>query len=48
MNKYEVKKYISKVLSEQYVIPTLGIWDSFDEIDFDSLPDQFVLKMYTR
>lgn len=44
VDKYEVKKYISKVLSEQYVIPTLGIWDSFDEIDFDSLPDQFVLK----
>lgn len=44
VDKYEVKKYISKVLSEQYVIPTLGIWNSFDEIDFDSLPDQFVLK----
>lgn len=44
VDKYEVKKHISKVLSEQYVIPTLGIWNSFDEIDFDALPDQFVLK----
>lgn len=44
VDKYEVKKHISKVLSEQYVIPTLGIWNSFDEIDFDALPDQFVLS----
>lgn len=44
VDKYEVKKYISKVLDKQYVIPTLGIWNTFDEIDFDTLPNQFVLK----
>ena len=44
VDKYEVKKYISSKLGEEYVIPTLGVWDSFDEIDFDTLPDQFVLK----
>lgn len=43
-DKYEVKKYIDEKLGEGYTIPTLGVWDSFDEIDFDSLPEQFVLK----
>lgn len=44
VDKYEVKKLISDTLGEEYIIPTLGVWDSFDDIDFDSLPDRFVLK----
>lgn len=44
VDKYEVKKYVSDIVGEEYVIPTLGIYDKFDEIDFDSLPDQFVIK----
>lgn len=44
VDKYEVKKYIAERIGEEYLIPTLGIWDSFDEIDFNELPDQFVLK----
>ena len=44
VDKYEVKKYIADKIGEQYVIPTLGVWERFDEIDFDTLPDQFVLK----
>lgn len=44
VDKYEVKKYVSDKIGEQYVIPTLGIWNSFDKIDFESLPDKFVLK----
>lgn len=44
VDKYEVKGYIAKTLGVEYVIPTLGVWCSFDEIDFDSLPQQFVLK----
>lgn len=44
VDKYEVKQYITKIIGEQYVIPTLGIYNSFDEIDFDVLPNQFVLK----
>lgn len=44
VDKYEVKKYVTEMLGEEYIIPTLGVWDNFDEIDFDSLPDQFVLK----
>ncbi len=44
VDKYEVKKYVDSVLGEGHTIPAYGVWDSFDEIDFDSLPDQFVLK----
>lgn len=44
VDKYEVKKYVSDVLGPQYVIPTLGVWDSFDEIRFEDMPNKFVLK----
>lgn len=44
VDKYEVKKYISKLIGKEYVIPTLGIYNSFDEIDFESLPNKFVIK----
>ncbi len=44
VDKYEAKKYISSILGEDFVIPTLGVYDSFDDIDFEVLPQQFVLK----
>ena len=44
VDKYEVKPIVAEILGEECIIPTLGVWDSFDEIDFDKLPDQFVLK----
>lgn len=44
VDKYEAKSYVSKMIGEEYIIPTIGIWDSFDEIDFSMLPNQFVLK----
>ena len=44
VDKYAVKEYISKTIGSEYVIPLLGVWDKFDDIDFDRLPDQFVLK----
>lgn len=44
VDKYAVKEYIDRKIGGGYTIPTLGIWNSFDEIDFDALPDQFVLK----
>lgn len=43
-DKYEVKKLVSGKIGAEHVIPLLGVYDSFDEIDFDALPDQFVLK----
>lgn len=44
VDKFAVKEYVSKIIGSQYVIPTLGVWDSPEEIDWDSLPEQFVLK----
>lgn len=44
VDKYEAKKFISSKIGDKYVVPTYGIWDSFDEIEFDLLPNQFVLK----
>lgn len=43
-DKYLVKKYVADRVGERYLIPTIGIWNSFDAIDFESLPKQFVLK----
>ncbi len=44
VDKYEVKKYVAEIIGEEYIIPTLGVWDRVEDIDFDSLPNQFVLK----
>ena len=44
VDKFEAKKYVSNIIGKQYIIPTLGVWDSFDEIDFEKLPKSFVLK----
>lgn len=44
VDKYLVRDYIANKLGEEYLIPLLGVWDDPDEIDFDSLPDRFVLK----
>lgn len=44
VDKYEVREYIKETIGEEYLIPLLGVWNSFDEIDFESLPEQFVLK----
>ncbi len=44
VDKYAVKKYVADKIGEEDVIPALGVWDSFDEIDFDALLDQVVLK----
>lgn len=44
VDKYAVKDYVADKIGKEYIIPTLGVWDSFDYIDFDELPDRFVLK----
>lgn len=44
VDKFAAKEYVAKIIGEEYIIPTLGVWDKFDDIDFDKLPDQFVLK----
>ncbi len=44
VDKYAVKKYVANIIGKEYIIPTLGVWDNPDEICFDTLPHQFVLK----
>lgn len=44
VDKYEAKKYVANIIGEEYIIPTLGVWDKFEDIDFEKLPNQFVLK----
>jgi len=44
VDKYAAKEYVAKIIGEEHIIPTLGIYDSYDDINFDDLPDKFVLK----
>ena len=44
VDKYEAKKYVSDRIGMEHVVPTIGVWNNFNEIPFDELPDQFVLK----
>ena len=44
VDKYAVKDYVADIIGQEYVIPTLGIWNSPEEIVWDNLPRQFVLK----
>lgn len=44
VDKYLAKGYVDKIIGEEYIIPTLGEWNTPEEIDFDALPNQFVLK----
>lgn len=44
VDKYEVRKYISQKIGDKYLIPILGVYNSFDEINLNELPEKFVLK----
>ncbi len=44
VDKYAVKEYVAGIIGEEYIIPTLGVWDKPEQIEWDKLPDQFVLK----
>ena len=44
VDKYAVKEYVSKIIGKEYIIPTLGVWDKPEDIEWDKLPDKFVLK----
>ena len=43
-DKYLVKNFIKDTIGKKYVIPLLKVWDSYNEINFDSLPNKFILK----
>ena len=44
VDKIAAKDYVANIIGKQYIIPTLGTWHHFDDIDFDLLPNKFVLK----
>lgn len=44
VDKYLVRQYISEKLGKEYLIPLLGVWNTFEDINFNGLPNQFVLK----
>lgn len=44
VDKITAKEHAASIIGSQYIIPTLGVWDRFEDIDFDQLPEQFVLK----
>ncbi|MCR5675156.1 MAG: glycosyl transferase [Lachnospiraceae bacterium] len=43
-DKVKVKKLVAGILGEEYIIPTYAVWERAEDIDFDSLPDRFVMK----
>lgn len=44
VDKYKVRQYVEDRIGSEHLIPLIGVWDSPNDIDFDSLPNQFVLK----
>ena len=44
VDKATAKEYVAEIVGEKYIIPTIGLWEFVDEIDWDSLPAQFVIK----
>lgn len=44
VDKYEAKFLVEKIIGNEYIIPTLGVWDKFEDINFSLLPNKFVLK----
>lgn len=44
VDKFAVKDYVASIIGKEYIIPTIGVWNSPEDIDWDSLPDKFVLK----
>lgn len=44
VDKIEVKKWVAERIGEEYIIPTLAVWERAEDIDITNLPDKFVLK----
>lgn len=44
VDKYLAKEKVASIIGEEYIVPTLGVWDNVEDINFDMLPDKFVLK----
>lgn len=44
VDKVAAKDYVVNKVGEKYIIPTIGVWNNVEDIDWDSLPNQFVVK----
>ena len=44
VDKVLAKEYVASIIGDQYIIPTIGVWDRFEDINFEALPEKFVLK----
>lgn len=44
VDKYAVKQYVADIIGEEFIIPTIGVWNRGEDIEWDKLPDRFVLK----
>ena len=44
VDKVGAKEYVASIIGEEYIIPTIGVWDRVEDIDWEALPNQFVLK----
>ena len=44
VDKYDVKEYVANIIGEEYIIPTIGVWDKVEDVPFDNLPNQYVIK----
>ena len=44
VDKVKAKKYVESIIGKEYIIPTLGVWEDPNEIDFNLLPNRFVIK----
>lgn len=44
VDKVDAKYFVASIIGEQYIIPTLGVWENFDDIDFSQLPNGYILK----
>lgn len=44
VDKIAAKEYVARIIGEEYIIPTISVWDNFDDINFQVLPNRFVLK----
>lgn len=44
VDKIKAKEYVASIVGDEYIIPTLGVWDDADKVDFETLPDRFVIK----
>lgn len=44
VDKYAVKDHVAQIIGQKYVIPTIGVWDRPEDVEWDKLPNQFVLK----